>query len=315
MVASLKTNIMSLLASVPEIDDREDLGTMLMMEIRSSIAVPPDRLRELWEKHGLPMAHLPRPRTANDAFRRAAPRNRPSKGLMLVEYKGGAKHDEDLELVYVLTRSSDVDDKIFVVHRNRSVIGLKKDGTLYHQPPLNPPTDDERAYIHEIGERFERIRQTVDGDQIRGACNAMLREASAVWVHTSTHVIPQTQVQTARAITGLVRDLDAYIPDNHGANRLVVLQYIDTPDQRDQLREQISSHVEREIQSKFVKIAKARQDRAKMGERAKETMLSDINQLGLLIAEYESVLRESLQPVHNMLALQQHLLRQELDTL
>lgn len=316
MVASLKTNILSLLNNLPEeIDDREDLGTMLMMEVRSAIAVPPDVLEQLWDAHGLPKQHMPKLRSANDAFRRAAPRNRPVRGLTLVEYKGDARADEDFELVYVLTRSKDMNDKIAVVHRNRTIIGLKKDGTLHLQEPVTPPTPDEREYVREISTRYESMLTTIDGDQIRSACNAVLHEAKAVWVHTSTHVIPQTNVQAARSISGLIRDLNRYIRRGHEPSRLVVLQYVDTPDQRSQLRDQIQTHVQREIQAKFVRIAKARNDRATLGERAKETMLADIAQLGGLIAEYEMVLKESLLPVHNMLQMQQALLRQELDTL
>lgn len=319
MVAIMKTNLLSIINATGQIEDAPDLGTILMTEVRMNIQVQPDELASLWTTYDLPTQHLPKLRHPVDAFRRAAPRNRTSakhKGLMLVEYKGPAKEQYDLQMACVLTRSTDRSDRIEVHHQNRTVLGIDKDGNVKRIDPIgHAPTVDEDAYLDAVIAQYEQLRKHIDGDQIRGAITKVLNDASAIWVHTTTYVVPQTQVQTARNLTGLLRALDRFVPRDHAGNRVVVIQYQDTPEQRSQLRDQIQAHVRREIEGKFVEIASAQKTRGKIGERAKDTMMADIGQLGILIAEYEQVLKESLMPVRNYLAMQQALLTQELNSL
>lgn len=320
MVATMRTNIFSVVnqTAVPEIDDAPDLGTILMTEVRTDIQIAQDDLRLLWNQRNLPPEYLPKVRHHADAFRRAAPRNRPSakrKGLMLVEYKGPAKEQHDLQVACVLTRSADAADRIAVHHKNRTVVGIDKAGTFVTIDPVVPPDDDELAYVEDVRRQYDILRRSIDGDQIRSGLTRALKDASAVWVHTTTYIVPATQVETARSVAGVLKDLDRYIPQGRSGNRVVVIQYQDTPEQRNQLRDQIQHHVRREIEGKFVEIAAAQKQRGKMGDRAKDTIMADIGQLGLLIAEYEQVLKESLAPVRNYVDMQRLLLQRELDAL
>lgn len=308
------SNLLTLLAR--DGGDVPNLGTIMMMEIRQSIAISPDDLIALWQLHNLPQVYLPRPRTARDAFRKAAPRNRPQDGLTLIEYRGAAKQSDGLDLACVLTRSTDARSKIALVHRNRAVIGLDEQGALVIVEPSTGLTDQETRYCETIRQQFRHIQQHIDGDQIRGALGRVMRDAQAVWIHDGTWVIPQTREATAVSVAAVIRDLNGYLPCGVSPNRLVTIQYTDTPEQRQQLREQIQEHVRREIEAKLVEIVGYQKNRAAggkpIGERKQESALAEIARLGELIVEYETVLRESLAPVHHFLQMQQTLLEREL---
>ena len=153
VAAELQSNLIAFLNR--EDDLAPNLGTIMMIELRQSIAITPFDLNALWQLYNLPMAYLPRPRTARDAYRKAAPRNRPRNGLTLIEYKGEARNPYGLDLACVLTSSTDAKRKIAVVHRNRAVVGLDEQGDLVVIDPPNGLTDREAEWIAAIRKEFE----------------------------------------------------------------------------------------------------------------------------------------------------------------
>lgn len=65
------------------------LGRMLITLIRESVSIPYTDFKDAWINHGLNEGFLPKPRTPQDAFRRATPKKVWKNDRALMEYKGG----------------------------------------------------------------------------------------------------------------------------------------------------------------------------------------------------------------------------------
>lgn len=280
------------------------LGAMLMLEVREAISLPHATLQAKWEDLGLDPRLCPKPRGARDAFRLATPRGKWKNGLALIEYRGPARAAKDNQMTCVLTRSSDVKNRIALIHKNRATIALEKTDRIVIDRP-DGLTDAELAYLDQVERSFARYQRVIDGTLIRGAVNRVLRESNAVWFCNGVNMVPCTHESTARALRDLVKWLDGFTPVPSVVH---VIGYGDTPEQRDQLRDTIQAHVTRDLRQKLSEI----DSKTKMGRRYREGVMGELLSLTVLIAEYEAILGESLRDVRAAYDMHETLIQQAL---
>lgn len=295
----------------------DKLGTIVMIELRDSIAVPYRDLERQWTLLGLDPKLLPRTRSARDAFRTATPRNKAVNGLQLTAYTGKALKKEGLDMAVCLSRVSDIKTSVRKKHQHRAVVGLDGHGDLVIKLPDHTIGDDETRMIGQIQSTFENmINGQIDGRQIRTAINRAAAQARAIDVKGGVWLFPEPAVATGEALVSLASFLSTYVPASGVPNETMVITYHDTPLQRDQLKAKLDAHIRDTIEGKLVELRTYAQNRkGKVGQAKQDTIMGSIVELQAMTAEYELLLKEQLTDIQTYLSIQKAMFQKELASL
>ena len=294
----------------------DKLGSIVMIELRDSIMVPRHTLEQIWHSLGLPPQLIPQGRSTKDAFRKATPRRKASKGLHLEPYTGPALKAEGLEMAVVMTHLGDDDAAIRRLHTNCIVVGLTPQGQL-RVIQDRPATAAEQAYLTRIETIFhEASNKTIDGTLIRAAVKRVAEEARAFTIKGGVYMFPETTAQTASALVELADQLTPFVRGNFAPNETLVVAYNDTPMQRQQLKEKLDLYIKETVSQELSAIyAYAQRSHKPLSERKKESTLVSLGKLGVMISEYETVLGDTLDQLRTYHLQQQAFFKQELDRL
>ena len=299
----------------------DKLGAIVMWELRDRLAIPLADLTDAWTGVGLDPKLLPKGRSATDAFRYATPPNRSSTGLQVERYGGPALKKQGLQMAAVVTRVGDTKSRIGKLHRGRASLALPNDftGDLIINKP-DKISADEEAYLEAIENTFKQaVEQTIDGNLVRAAFKRAALAAHAFLIRGGVFLFPETGIREAQALLGVIGVLDRYVPSHMPPNDSMWIDYLDTPLQREQLKTKLDLYIQETVESKMAELrnnVQAHQaGKRKFGERAAESVLQELTDLGKTIKEYELVLSEQLDTLHLYLAGQQILFEQELKKL
>lgn len=287
------------------------LGSIVMIELRNAISIPHGELKQLWQ--GLSEAHLPRARHPKDAFRKATPRNKRANGLQLEPYLDQRfLNRANLDLAVVMTRVSDAKTRVSKLHRNKLVIALDKSGAFI--PIGDPQTKEEAEYLQQIQDLFYQYtdEQAIDGTMIRRAVKDAALGAHAFDIKGGVFMFPEQSVPTAEALIALSQRLNDYLPEGTRPNETMIVDYLDTPLQRDQLKTKLDIYIRDTIEQQFAEVQK----RTKAPTaRGKAGIFGELAELGVLIDTYEGILKEKLIDLRAYQQLQQAAIEAELKKL
>lgn len=300
-----------------DVNDREYLGKVFMYELRDTISVSVDELRDQWLRLGFNANLLPKTRAASDAFRVAmAPHKRADKlGQIVMEYKLGSKFG--YAQAYVFTKTTPESTEIAHDYVKRAVFGLTGTGDFrVEENALAPLNDNERTFAYNLRKEYQRLTEEITGNQIRTSVKNALQAMHAIHIHYSTYIVPSTNADELDRLIEFIHWLDNHVPHRTERNKANVVIFGDVPEQREQLRDYIRHHIDTEIQQKIGDIIKAKQtsETGKLTERRKSTIVGELIELRQTINEYEKVLSEPLDSLKFLLQTQEALVYSHLNS-
>jgi len=262
------------------------IGRMFLLTIRANIAVPHEDFKEAWLLNGLNARHVPKPRSVEDAFRRATPKKQWKNGLALLDYKGGRHVNDKSSNEVVMIYSKDSKSKVDIHHLNRCVIYLS--GDQIEVEPFTPLTDEEFNYIEKIKKDFVLAKDYYDGSHARGAIQKVLDECSSLTYRDGNYLVPRTHFAQADGIVGMIHFLNQYTEGPK--NILWDIPYIDTENTRGQVLESVVQHIESTVEMVLKEAANLKPSEYNIVKSRRSTLLTTLENTQLTIATYEKIM-------------------------
>jgi hypothetical protein len=209
----------------------------------------------------------------------------------------------------VMTRVSDAKTRVSKLHRNKLVVALDKSGEFV--PIGEPKTREEAEYLSQIETAFREYtdEQVIDGTMIRRAVRDVAVRAKAFTIKGGVFMFPEVGVSTAQGLVALSERLDAHLSESTRPNETMIIDYLDTPLQREQLKAKLDLYVRDTVEQQLAEIQK----RTKApSTRGRNGIFTELAELGVLIDTYERVLQEELVDLRAYQRLQQVAIETEL---
>lgn len=276
------------------------LGMVIMFEIRDRLNIPLLELRTLWKGLGLNERLLPNHRSPEDAFRKATPTKVNGSNLVVKPYKGPATISGSL-IEAVVVETIDDDTEVALHHTDVAVLYLDTQSEFQCIPSGQAPPE-LWPFVHRVEHEFQRYLHHIDGTQMRGVIARVLREAHATRFRSGAYLVPQAQADKSAALINLIKSLNPYVKTGD-PNSLVHFYYVDTPDQRKQLRDELAEHIQREAQL-VISEARALIGSGKPIKSRDQSLRDRMIEIGFTLNSYESTLNERLTQIHSLLTLQ-----------
>lgn len=271
------------------------LGRFFLLTMREDIAVPRAEFVATWQALGLPAGLLPRPRSHQDAFRKALPKKLNQNHMSWMDYTGTARLDQypDARLKTVLINVRPRKDEVAIQTANAAVVFL--DGATVRSVALRPLFPEEQQHIADAIATYERIRDIVDGSQTRAAVHKLFATCSTLTYRDGAYLIPASHFEMADRIQQLIRFVQPY---SSQPSVLKLIDYIDTPSHRADLREALREHIDTTAQFCFGEAAKLRPEVKVVRKRTRaDTIVAEFVGLETTIATYETLLDEDLSAI------------------
>lgn len=280
------------------------LGRLFLLTLREDISVPREDFIQKWNDLGLPKSYIPRPRSVEDAFRKALPKKIVQNNMTWMDYKGDAQLQNypDAKLKTVLIHVEPGKQQVAIHTGNAAVLFLHNNEckSVY----LRPLFPEEQTYIEKCKKDFTNILGVVDGSMARVAIQKLFASCSTLAYRDGAYLIPGKHLDMAAKIQEMIRFLQMYstIPSN-----LKIVDYIDTPQHREDLKDALRDHIQSTADFCIAEAKKIKPEpKQKRRHTRGDTLRTELSSLGNTIAVYESLMDTTLSDIR---ILHQSLLR------
>lgn len=270
------------------------LGRLFLLTLREDIAVPRAEFVDAWTRISLPPQLMPKPRSLEDAFRKALPKKVVRQQMSWMDYTGNAKLEAypHAKLKTVLIRVAPRSQEVAIQAANAAVVFL--DGNECRSVALRPLLPEEHAYIEQAKLEFLFLRDVVDGAQARSAIQKLFASCSTLAYRDGAYLIPAKHLDITFKIEELILFLQRY---STRPSQLKIIAYIDTPAHRADLIAALDDHIRETYEYCDKELRKLKPETAMKQQRKHtraDTLLGQLHALNDMIRIYEDLLEVPL---------------------